>query len=103
MLKIGSLNAKEQQHCEAQLAVCEGSDWFWWLGDYNSAASVNSFDRLYRRNLSNLYVLLKQPVPTDLLNPISLEVLAQLSNGGANSDRTSSAMLSGTMKRGQES
>ena len=103
VLKKGSLNAKEQQHCEDQLAVCEGSDWFWWLGDYNSATSVNSFDRLYRRNLSNLYVLLKQPIPIELLNPINLEVLAQLSNDGVNSDIPSSAMHSGTMKRGQES
>jgi alpha-amylase/alpha-mannosidase (GH57 family) len=94
VLKAGSLSEKEQKDCEAQLAVCEGSDWFWWLGDYNSAASVNSFDQLYRRNLSNLYVLLKQPVPADLSNPISAEVLAQLSGDAA--------MPSGTMKRGQE-
>ena len=98
VLKKGDLNAKEQKHCEDQLAVCEGSDWFWWLGDYNSAASVNSFDRLYRRNLSNLYVLLKQPIPIELLNPISLEVLAQLGQDSV----SSSAMPSGAMKRGQE-
>ena len=97
VLKTGNLNAIEQQLCENQLAVCEGSDWFWWLGDYNSATSVNSFDRLYRRNLSNLYVLLKQPVPNDLLSPISLESLAQLSNDGASNE-----LHSGTMKRGQE-
>jgi alpha-amylase/alpha-mannosidase (GH57 family) len=97
VLKAGNLSAAEQKHCEAQLAVCEGSDWFWWLGDYNSAASVNSFDQLYRRNLSNLYVLLKQPVPADLSNPISEEVLGPLSI-----DAINSAMSSGTMKRGQE-
>ena len=99
VLKKGDLNAKEQKHCEDQLAVCEGSDWFWWLGDYNSATSVNSFDRLYRRNLSNLYVLLKQPIPIELLNPINLEVLAQLGQDSL----SSSAKHSGTMKRGQES
>jgi hypothetical protein len=38
--------------------------------------------------------LLKQPVPADLSNPISAEVLAQLSGDAA--------MPSGTMKRGQE-
>ena len=92
VFEAGDLSTKEKQLCEDQLAVCEGSDWFWWLGDYNSAASVNSFDQLYRRNLSNLYMLLKQPIPADLLKPINEEVLAQLSN----------AMLSGTMKRGQE-
>jgi hypothetical protein len=28
---------------ERQLAVCEGSDWFWWFGDYNPADSVSGF------------------------------------------------------------
>ncbi len=93
VLATGDLSEKQQQLCENQLAICEGSDWFWWLGDYNSATSVNSFDQLYRRNLSNLYILLAEPIPADLSKPINQEVLAQLNN----------AMLSGTMKRGQES
>ncbi|MFL6713036.1 MAG: glycoside hydrolase [Sulfurifustis sp.] len=43
---------------EEQLAVCEGSDWFWWFGDYNPAITVSDFERLYRRHLTNLYQLL---------------------------------------------
>jgi alpha-amylase/alpha-mannosidase (GH57 family) len=43
---------------EEQLAVCEGSDWFWWFGDYNPATTVSDFERLYRRHLTNLYQLL---------------------------------------------
>lgn len=46
-----------------QLAICEGSDWFWWFGDYNSADSVSDFEKLYRDNLVNLYKLLNQPAP----------------------------------------
>jgi alpha-amylase/alpha-mannosidase (GH57 family) len=49
-----------------QLADCEGSDWFWWFGDYNSAVSVASFDSLFRRNLTNLYNLLKLTPPQEL-------------------------------------
>ena len=94
VLTAGSLTAQEKNLCEEQLAVCEGSDWFWWLGDYNSAASISSFDQLYRRNLSNLYVLLKQPVPANLALPISVDTTQQVN---------SSAISSGTMKRGQES
>lgn len=94
VLRSDVLTAEEIQLCEDQLAVCEGSDWFWWLGDYNSAASISSFDQLYRRNLSNLYVLLKLPVPHHLSLPISLDITQQVS---------SSAISSGTMKRGQES
>ena len=52
------LNADQLAACERQLAICEGSDWFWWFGDYNSSDSVASFDQLYRRNLINLYTCL---------------------------------------------
>jgi alpha-amylase/alpha-mannosidase (GH57 family) len=43
---------------EEQLSICEGSDWFWWFGDYNPADTVSDFDLIYRRHLSNLYRLL---------------------------------------------
>jgi len=84
---IQALSQTEQDACERQLAICEGSDWFWWFGDYNTSESVQSFDRLYRLNLINLYELLKQPVPDNLKKPIS--------HGGG------SAENAGTMRRGQ--
>jgi alpha-amylase/alpha-mannosidase (GH57 family) len=93
VMQAGTLSAKEQKLCEEQLSVCEGSDWFWWLGDYNPASSASSFDRLYRRNLSNLYTLLQQPVPDQLLTPISANESARTIND---------TVSSGTMKRGQE-
>jgi alpha-amylase/alpha-mannosidase (GH57 family) len=65
------LNEDEKARATKQLAVCEGSDWFWWFGDYNPQHSVESFDKLYRDNLSNLYRLLKLPVPDELGLPIS--------------------------------
>jgi alpha-amylase/alpha-mannosidase (GH57 family) len=80
-----SLAAKEK--CQQQLALCEGSDWFWWFGDYNNAQSVQSFDQLYRRNLSNLYHLLALTPPAHLSQPISL--------GGGDAENA------GTMRRGQ--
>ena len=95
VLQTVKLNAEEQKRCEDQLAVCEGSDWFWWLGDYNAAASISSFDQLYRRNLSNLYSLLKLTAPASLLLPISTDVAQQLNDAGADN--------AGTMKRGKES
>jgi alpha-amylase/alpha-mannosidase (GH57 family) len=87
VLNQNVLTADELLACERQLAICEGSDWFWWFGDYNSSDSVSSFDKLYRRNLVNLYTLLKQPVP-DVLN-------VAISAGGGNPD------AGGTMRRGQ--
>jgi len=81
-------NKRQREAVERQLAICEGSDWFWWFGDYNSSDSVASFDQLYRRNLINLYTLLGQPIPETLHHQISV--------GGGNADN------GGTMRRGQE-
>ena len=92
IIKTDKLSAEEKRKCEEQLSVCEGSDWFWWLGDYNAAASVSSFDQLYRRNLTNLYLLLKLPVPEELSAPISAADFVQAANDN----------MSGTMRRGQE-
>ncbi|HYP67565.1 MAG TPA: glycoside hydrolase family 57 protein [Thiobacillaceae bacterium] len=46
-----------------QLAICEGSDWFWWLGEYNAADTVADFERLYRLQLARLYRMIGQPEP----------------------------------------
>lgn len=81
------LNSTQLEACERQLSVCEGSDWFWWFGDYNSSDSVASFDQLYRRNLINLYNLLGHPVP-DVLHQ-------KISAGGGDADNA------GTMRRGK--
>jgi len=87
VLSKQSFDAEQLKACERQLAICEGSDWFWWFGDYNSSDSVASFEQLYRRNLINLYHLLGQPVPDALHQKISA--------GGGNADNA------GTMRRGQ--
>lgn len=84
---VHELSATAKEKCQQQLALCEGSDWFWWFGDYNNAQSVQSFDQLYRRNLSNLYQLLGLTPPAHLSQPISL--------GGGDAENA------GTMRRGQ--
>ncbi len=71
VIQSGRLSEDERQRAAQQLGICEGSDWFWWFGDYNPAASVQAFDRLYRLNLTNLYHLLKLPGPVDLQHSIS--------------------------------
>ena len=67
----GRLTPSELSAAEQRLAVCEASDWFWWFGDYNPAHAVASFDRLFRRNLTELYRLLALQPPAELLQPIS--------------------------------
>ncbi|MDH5693187.1 MAG: glycoside hydrolase family 57 protein, partial [Gammaproteobacteria bacterium] len=72
VLERGELSEEQRRLATQQLAICEGSDWFWWFGDYNPAASVNDFDRLYRYQLKELYKLLKEPIPPELDSPISV-------------------------------
>lgn len=75
------------ERAREQLAICEGSDWFWWFGDYNPAESVRDFDRLYRAHLKNLYRFLGEPAPAVLDETIS--------QGGGHPEND------GVMRRGQ--
>ena len=67
----GRLPPERREAAFRQLAACEGSDWFWWFGDYNPAEAVARFDTLYRENLARLYALLDLPAPVTLDQPIS--------------------------------
>jgi alpha-amylase/alpha-mannosidase (GH57 family) len=53
-----------------QLAVCEASDWFWWLGPDNRLQDGPAFDRLYRQQLGALYALLGTVPPAELEQPL---------------------------------
>jgi alpha-amylase/alpha-mannosidase (GH57 family) len=54
-----------------EVYIAEGSDWFWWFGDDHSSAQDALFDFLYRKHLQNVYVLLGDQPPPELLRPIS--------------------------------
>jgi alpha-amylase/alpha-mannosidase (GH57 family) len=85
---INRLKPKQRLAAERQLAICEGSDWCWWFGDYNPAEVVRDFDRLYRYHLINLYHLLGEPPPNYLSQAFS-------HGGGA-------PAVGGVMRRSQE-
>ncbi|MFV9614621.1 MAG: glycoside hydrolase [Gammaproteobacteria bacterium] len=85
VLAKGKLSKKTLEQVTRQLAICEGSDWFWWFGEVNSSESVNAFDQLFRAQLKNLYTLLKLQIPDNLDEP--------LSKGGGNAENA------GTMLR----
>jgi len=87
-LRGRQLSAAKKRAATQQLAVCEGSDWFWWFGDYNPAGSVQDFDSLYRLQLKQLYQMLELDIPANLDEPLSM-------GGGA-------AENAGTMRRGQD-
>jgi alpha-amylase/alpha-mannosidase (GH57 family) len=81
-LDSGRLSPPESTEVLHRLANCESSDWFWWLGDYNSPESVACFDRLFRENLKALYQLLKLPPPASLDQPISKGIGSEAEGGG---------------------
>ncbi len=86
VVESGTLSEETRLLAERQLAICEGSDWFWWFGDYNPGESVQDFDRLYRHQLQALYQLL------DLEPPAHLNEVISLGGGGAEAG--------GVMRRG---
>ncbi|MGD2118477.1 MAG: glycoside hydrolase [Chromatiales bacterium] len=83
---VDQLGARQRETATLQLAICEGSDWFWWFGDYNPSDSVSDFDELYRQQLRHLYELLGLKAPKNLDQP--------LSKGHGNAENA------GTMRRG---
>lgn len=71
VVALGQISQKKISLATEQLAICEGSDWFWWFGDYNPSGSVKDFDQLYRRHLEQLYHLLGKRPPEKLQIPLS--------------------------------
>ena len=84
-MAAGTLDKQQQELASRQLGICEGSDWFWWFGDYNPADSVRDFERLFRQQLRKLYEMLAVAAPDYLDKPMS--------HGGAIAENA------GTMRR----
>ncbi len=67
-VREGRLSGERLEKALAQLAICEGSDWCWWFGDYNPSTSVSDFERLYRQHLANLYQMMGESPPEYLVH-----------------------------------
>jgi alpha-amylase/alpha-mannosidase (GH57 family) len=85
------LGAEQLERARRQLAVCEGSDWFWWFGGDNPAATVADFEQLYRQHLTNLYQLIGVEPP---------EYLAQVFTRGGGAPKHGGAMRPGQLSSG---
>jgi len=81
VLASGRLSEHDAANAERQLATCEGSDWFWWFGDYNPASTVRDFEQLYRKQLSYLYQILGE-APPDYLARVFSHGSGEPSRGG---------------------
>lgn len=64
VLASGRLDDAAQRRAARQLAACEGSDWFWWMG--REHRDTAAFEALFRTHLANLYACLALPVPAAL-------------------------------------
>jgi len=82
VMASGRLDEQAASAATRQLADCEGSDWFWWFGDYNPAVAVSTFDRLFRAKLAHLYRLLGLPPPAALEAPVSRGAAAAMEASG---------------------
>lgn len=70
-IAAGKLGGDDLARAERQLAICEGSDWFWWFGDENPGDAVSDFEQLFRHQLMQLYKLLGESPPEYLSHPFT--------------------------------
>lgn len=55
---------------QKELFIAEGSDWFWWYGDDHFSLQSDTFDRLFRKHIANIYTLMGEKVPAEVSRPI---------------------------------
>ncbi|MDX1555152.1 MAG: glycoside hydrolase family 57 protein, partial [Xanthomonadales bacterium] len=53
-----------------QLAICEASDWMWWLGESVTLQDAPAFDALFRHQLAELYRMIGSTPPATLDEPL---------------------------------
>ncbi|MGE5707157.1 MAG: glycoside hydrolase, partial [Bacteroidota bacterium] len=54
-----------------EIAIAEGSDWFWWFGEGHSSGQDEAFDEQFRLHLQTVYHFAGLPVPDFLQEPVS--------------------------------
>lgn len=84
-LDASPLKGDARAECERLLGICEGSDWFWWLGDDQARLVVSEFESLYRAHLMAVFNALGELPPAELASVLS---------------RGSSQAAAATMRRG---
>jgi alpha-amylase/alpha-mannosidase (GH57 family) len=65
----GGLDEAQQLAAEEQLGACEGSDWFWSVGEDGPDGGDGRLDPIFRRHLQNLYRMLGEAAPAGLQEP----------------------------------
>ena len=68
------LDPEAREKAWEMLYTAEGSDWFWWFGEGHSGAHDHLFDAAFRVYLQEVYKLLGQEIPAELLTPLENQV-----------------------------
>jgi len=58
------------EQIQKELYIAEGSDWFWWYGDDHFSLQSDTFDKLFRGHVANIYQLMGEKIPADVTRPI---------------------------------
>ncbi|QOG11462.1 galactose-1-phosphate uridylyltransferase [Arcobacter sp. FWKO B] len=78
-----TLNNKTNQKILEEFAIALGSDWFWWYDDDHFTTLKPFFDNLFRLHLQNIYTLMGQNIPQQIIHPIVPENEVILAKFGA--------------------
>ena len=85
----GTLDEAQRTEAARRLSICEGSDWFWWFGDYNPQQTIASFDSLFRLHVTRLYESLGLQAPAALSERIHGAAVGGEAEGGGSMRRSS--------------
>jgi alpha-amylase/alpha-mannosidase (GH57 family) len=85
---VDGLSEAGRVEATRRLSICEGSDWFWWFGDYNPQQTIASFDSLFRLHVTRLYEALGLPAPAALARRIHGAAAGGEAEGGGSMRRS---------------
>jgi len=66
-------STSKQRAIKNEFMIALGSDWFWWYDDDHFTIQKRKFDDLFRLHLANIYTLMKQEIPQNIIQPIVFE------------------------------
>ncbi len=64
------LSNEEIIKTQKEFMIAQSSDWFWWYGDDHFTTQKEEFDFLFRKHLINIFNILKEHTPKEILTPI---------------------------------
>ncbi len=70
MERQGQVDKETAQRAWEEIYVAEGSDWFWWFGDYHHSGLDQVWDSQFRSHLRAVYRILNEQPPEHLFEPI---------------------------------